>query len=125
MKTQSPMKTKKLPIKQQLCIACRRCCKSVGMYLDPENYVTANEDVAEFYAVRGFEIYEHEGFLLLIHPDLPCPNLTEKGCRIYSRRPVICKKYSGLDDLGDECLWSSLPEYKKGKKKATKQSPKK
>ncbi len=121
----SGIKTKKLPIKQQLCIACRRCCKSVGMYLDPENYIAPKKEVARFYAARGFEIYEHSGLLLLIHPDLPCPNLTEKGCRIYSKRPAICREYSGVDDLGDECMWSTLPEYQKEKKKGTKQNRKK
>ncbi len=119
------IKTKKLSTKQQLCISCRRCCKSVGMYLDPENYIASNEDVAKFYAARGFEIYEHNGLLLLIHPNLPCPNLADKGCRIYEKRPIICREYDGVEDLGSECLWSSLPEYKKRKKKSSKQVSKK
>ncbi len=118
-------KPQKIPIKQQLCISCRRCCKSVGMYLDPENYIASNEEVAKFYAARGFEIYDHNGLLLLIHPILPCPNLTEKGCRIYSKRPTICREYDGVEDLGEECLWTTLPEYKKGKKKGSKQGSKK
>jgi Fe-S-cluster containining protein len=114
------LNTKELSVKQQLCITCRRCCKSLGMYLDPENYVSPKEDVAGFYAARGFEVYEHGELFLLIHPDFPCPNLTEKGCKIYNKRPNICKEYSGIEDLGEECLWSSLPEFRKEKK--TKQS---
>ena len=116
------MKTKKLPVKQQLSISCQRCCKSVGMYLDPANYIAEEKDIARFYAARGFEVCEHNGLLLLIHSNLPCPNLATNGCTIYEKRPEICRGYSGIDDMGDECLWSGLPQHKKAGKKTKKQN---
>jgi Fe-S-cluster containining protein len=47
---------------------------------------------------------------LFIIFDIPCPHLTPTGCAIYGERPIICRTYSGLDEFGDGCLWSSLSE---------------
>jgi Fe-S-cluster containining protein len=118
------MKKKELPIKQQMCLACRRCCQSIGMFLDPAVYVSPKKDVAQFYKARGFDVVEQGPLLLLVHQNFPCPNLTEKGCKIYKKRPNICKGYSGIEDFGKKCLWSKLPEHKE-EVKAAKKTPKK
>jgi len=101
--------SKKLTKKQRLCIECRKCCTKVGVYTDPSIYELPENDVIHFYQARGAEI-SRSGSDLFILFDLPCPHLTTQGCAIYERRPRICRIYSGLEEFGDECLWSSLPK---------------
>ncbi|MEW6117049.1 MAG: YkgJ family cysteine cluster protein [Nitrospirota bacterium] len=106
------MKMEELPTKQQLCISCRKCCNSVGIFIDPETYEAPKKDLVNFYQQRGFDVYRSGKLLLLILTDFPCPNLTTKGCKIYKKRPNICRDYSGIEDFGRQCLWSKLPEHK-------------
>lgn len=114
------MKTKDIPIKQRLCISCRRCCKSIGIYVDPGVYAASQKDLVRFYRARGFKIYKRDHLLLFIHNDFPCPNLTQKGCKIYRKRPNVCRNYSGIEDFGKDCLWADLPEDTEKKKCSAK-----
>ncbi|HEX8947443.1 MAG TPA: YkgJ family cysteine cluster protein [Dissulfurispiraceae bacterium] len=104
------MTTPKLTRKQQLCISCRKCCEAVGVYTDPDIYSSPRKELVHFYKERGFEVTLSEGYLFLVL-DLPCPHLTRSGCAIYRKRPKLCKEYSGVEDFGKDCLWSTLPEY--------------
>ena len=97
--------------KQELCLACKRCCREVGIYTHPAMYICTAEELIEFYEARGFSVVK-SGDLLVLTLQHACPHLTAGGCDIYENRPKICREYSGLDDFGSKCLWSVLPEYK-------------
>ncbi len=110
-------KKKKLTKKQQLCLSCLKCCSKVGVYTDPSIYELLEKDVVTFYEARGATM-SRDGDHLFVLFDLPCPHLTKAGCDIYDKRPKICRIYSGLDEFGEECLWSSLSKKKRPSKKA-------
>ncbi len=93
--------------KQRLCLECQKCCRSVGVYTHPDLYDGSTKEIMEFYKMRGFTEQKDNGALLLTIP-LPCPHLTTDGCGIYEKRPLACRKYSGIEDFGRECLWSRL-----------------
>jgi Fe-S-cluster containining protein len=107
-------KLRRLPRKQQLCIECRKCCEQVGVYTDPYIYEMSEKDVIAFYEARGATVTKSDGELFIVF-NLPCPHLSEKGCGIYPERPKICRKYSGLHEFGDQCLWSTLSKDSKKK----------
>ena len=98
---------KELTEKQKLCLACLKCCTKVGVYTDPAIYEMSERDVIRFYEARGAAVSK-DGDLLFVLFDLPCPHLSKTGCDIYRKRPKICRIYSGMDEFGEECLWSSL-----------------
>jgi Fe-S-cluster containining protein len=102
-------KSKWLPKKQQLCIECQKCCEKVGVYTDPYIYEMGEQDVIDFYKARGATVTKSDSELFIVF-DLPCPHLKQDGCAIYKNRPEICRKYSGLHEFGDGCLWSKLPQ---------------
>jgi Fe-S-cluster containining protein len=110
--TRYSMKFSELPEKQQLCIACCKCCREVGIYTHPGMYSNTKEEVVEFYRARGFNVTE-SGDLLIISLKMACPHLTPAGCDIYENRPQVCKDYSGLNDFKTECFWSGLPENRR------------
>ena len=99
---------KRLTKKQQLCIDCRKCCQEVGVFTLKAFYEDTPEEVIHFYETRGFTITPHESGLMYMSLKIPCPHLTEQGCAIYETRPQICRKYSGLDEFGEGCLWHPL-----------------
>ncbi|NLI30459.1 MAG: YkgJ family cysteine cluster protein [Nitrospiraceae bacterium] len=94
--------------KQRLCIACRKCCQELGVFTLNAFYEDPPEDVIHFYQTRGCSITPHESGLLYLSIKMPCPHLTDDGCAIYEDRPQICRKYSGLEEFGDACLWAGL-----------------
>ncbi|HTR44805.1 MAG TPA: YkgJ family cysteine cluster protein [Thermodesulfovibrionales bacterium] len=106
------MELNKLPEKERLCIVCSKCCREIGIYTHPGMYTCSAEELIEFYEARGFTVTRSEDVLVL-SLKIPCPHLTPAGCDIYERRPQVCKEYSGLDDFGEACLWSKLPEQRK------------
>jgi len=92
---------------------CRKCCGKVGVYTNPSIYEMPEADVVRFYEARGAVVTKSDDELFVVF-DIPCPHLTPKGCDIYDRRPKICRTYSGLEEFGDECLWSSLSKKRPG-----------
>lgn len=106
------MEFNKLPEKEKLCIICSKCCREIGIYTHPGLYTCSAEELVEFYEARGFAVTK-SGDALILSLKISCPHLTQVGCDIYERRPQVCKEYSGLDDFGDGCLWSVLPEQRK------------
>jgi Fe-S-cluster containining protein len=98
--------------KEQLCVKCRKCCEKVGVYTDPSIYEVSEKKVISFYQARGATITKSGSELFIVF-NIPCPHLTNKGCAIYQKRPFICKAYSGLDEFGEDCLWSQLTKKKK------------
>jgi Fe-S-cluster containining protein len=110
-KIKQEKKPEKLTQKQQLCVDCRKCCGYVGVYTDPTIYELSEKEVIHFYEARGATV-TRDGEHLFIVFKLPCPHITPKGCAIYNKRPKICKIYSGLEEFGKECLWSSIEKKK-------------
>ena len=105
-------KSTRVSAKQKLCIECQKCCTNVAVYTHPDFYECDPKEVRNFYKLRGFHVCKDNGALLLTVP-YPCPNLTAEGCKIYDKRPQTCRDYDGLEDFGDECLWSGLKKKKK------------
>ncbi len=99
-------------LKQRLCIECQRCCKDVAVYTHPDFYECSMKEVLNFYKMRGFRVQKEKGAYLL-SLTFPCPHLTADGCSIYEKRPQSCRDYNGIEDFGDECLWSGLKKKKK------------
>ncbi len=98
--------------KQKLCIECKKCCTNIAVYTHPDFYNCSAKEVRDFYKMRGFGVQKDSGAYLLSF-DFPCPNLTDNGCKIYEKRPQSCRDYNGLEDFGEECLWSGLNKNKK------------
>ena len=98
-------------LKQKLCLQCRKCCEKIGVYTDPRIYEMSKDDVIHFYEARGAEVTRSDDELFIVF-NIPCQHLSLKGCGIYKDRPKICRKYSGLHEFGDDCLWSTIPKTK-------------
>ena len=105
---------KKLTIKQQLCIECKKCCTKVGVYTDPSIYELSEKDIIHFYEARGATVTRSDDHLFIVF-DMPCPHLAENGCNIYEKRPRICRIYSGQEEFGNECLWTLLSKKKRAR----------
>ena len=91
--------------KSELCMKCYWCCKV--LYLPVDMNIMAPH-WGEF-AGRNLFIRPHfaSNTWWAILP-LPCPNLTDKGCRIYKQRPDVCRNYDGRKDIfyPGKCLWN-------------------
>jgi Fe-S-cluster containining protein len=77
------------------------CCKVVTF--DVPLYT----GTLEFYKARGLKtVYVNKHIVKVVVPHV-CKQLTDKGCMIYSQRPLACKLYDGTKDfiLKDKCLW--------------------
>lgn len=86
---------------QKYCIKCQLCCKRVyvsSKYWLP-GFSEAEENahkVKEYFQALGFKVVEDEsketyGLWLNYH----CPQLTHRGCKIYNKRPRICREFNG------------------------------
>lgn len=106
------MEGSKLPEKQELCLSCRKCCMEVGIYTHAGFYTCGEGPIIDFYEKRGFTVTRSDE-LLVLTIKVPCPHLKAEGCDIYENRPKVCMDYSGVDDFGKGCFWSSLPEHRK------------
>jgi Fe-S-cluster containining protein len=102
------MKPKALSEKERLCISCQKCCKEIFIYTHPVLYSCPADIVVDFYRARGFEITRLREDALILSLKHTCPHLTAEGCDIYEKRPQACVDYSGIEDFGDGCLWSTL-----------------
>jgi len=102
------MKKKELTEKERLCIACQKCCKELFIYTHPVLYDCPAGTIADFYKARGFDVTTLEENAMILSFKHICPHLTPAGCDIYETRPTACSDYSGIEDFGEGCLWSSL-----------------
>lgn len=100
--------------RQRLCLKCMLCCKEIAIAtaydLSPDS--EDGRQAREFWMARGFNILFEEGVWWLEHLNWPCPELTEHGCRIYDKRPLICAEYDGLADsmMAARCRWGGVSE---------------
>jgi Fe-S-cluster containining protein len=107
------MKQKELTEKERLCLACRKCCREISIYTHPILYMCDAGKIVDFYKARGFEVTRLEEDAIILSLPHVCPHLTGAGCDIYESRPAACAEYSGIEDFGEACLWSTLEEYRK------------
>ncbi len=96
--------------KERLCLSCRKCCREVSIYTHPILYSCSAEKIVEFYEARGFKVDRLEEDAMILSLERACPHLTPEGCDIYERRPAVCREYSGIEDFGENCLWSKLKD---------------
>ena len=104
---------KKLTKKQELCLQCMLCCKSLLFQ------VSAARETVEFYKARGLKLYHPtclSGNFIYVEVPHICQHLTEKGCAIYSKRPSSCAKFDGRTNIitQNTCLWPKFSEVKEG-----------
>jgi len=104
------MAPRKLSKKQELCISCQKCCKEILVYTHPVLYSCDAGELETFYRTRGFEVTRLEEDAIILSFKHTCQHLTPQGCDIYENRPASCAGYSGIDDFGGACLWSTLEE---------------
>ena len=87
---------------QKLCLKCMECCKVIGFI------VPMSIGAAHFYKVRGWKIkINKNGSYALVYKEEVCPQLTDKGCKIYDTRPLACQLFDGRKDPVKivNCLW--------------------
>lgn len=106
--------------KQRLCLTCLKCCKEAMVILDIEkSREKLYADTVNFYQTRGCRVKIEADLPFLTHRRLfinfpsVCQHLDPlAGCRIYEKRPVICRRYDGRSDPGmtDFCKWHELKE---------------
>ncbi|MBI5641062.1 MAG: YkgJ family cysteine cluster protein [Nitrospirae bacterium] len=94
--------------KERLCLSCMKCCREVIVYTHPVLYSCPAEMLVEFYQARGFSVTRLKEDAIILSFKHDCQHLTPAGCDIYDQRPEACRDYSGIEDFGDECLWSQL-----------------
>lgn len=90
---------------QKLCIQCRKCCHDVQIDTGYEN---DDREAAEFYGMRGFKVVRGDDGYLSVEMAFPCPQLGPEGCKIYPKRPKVCREYTGAADYGKDCLLTGL-----------------
>lgn len=90
---------------QELCIQCRKCCNDVQIDTGYEN---DDREAAEFYKKRGFKIVKGDDGYISLEIAFPCPQLGPEGCSIYSKRPKVCREYTGITDYGKACFLTGL-----------------
>ena len=93
--------------KSKLCLECLECCKRVSLSIEIEGPMYLYEEWA---AVRNIKIITIEDNKIWMAVPYPCPHLTDKGCKIYKVRPVICRIYDATEDPAarDKCKWKEL-----------------
>jgi Fe-S-cluster containining protein len=75
------------------CLTCPDTCCSLkgeyGLRLSKDEFETCFKDREQDLHVR----VEDKVVIVSTKDDLVCPNLGEKGCRIYQNRPIDCRLY--------------------------------
>jgi Fe-S-cluster containining protein len=88
-----------------ICIRCQECCKWMTFTLDGGRQ---RDQLIEYYEKHGCRVVTEEKIgwsKVQVMIPYQCPNLTEKGCAIYTQRPQFCREYDGRNDplLRDVC----------------------
>ena len=89
----------------ELCLDCMECCKSIGWYINSKDL-----HAIAFYVARGCKLHVYDQNSILVSVPHVCQHLGDQGCKIYDKRPLICKAYDGRMDpsLKGVCLWNLL-----------------
>ena len=82
---------------KELCSQCNaECCKYVALEIDCPEKLKEFEDIKWYVAHKNINVYVDEDYVWHIEFSTPCEhlNLKTNNCKIYSRRPEICKDFS-------------------------------
>ena len=104
--------------KKYSCENCSHCCRYVALEIDKP------ESKPDFEQIRWFLLHKNV-WIFIDHDDswniqfnTPCEKLDSKGlCKIYSKRPKICRDYSPktCEKWGDgnsfKLLWKNEEEF--------------
>ena len=79
-----------MPFEEPRCLTCRKCCIETEMILLPSDI----ERIKRFtnLDIDRFAIFK-DGFYRLRNVDGRCIFLDDKGCKIYSMKPIGCSIY--------------------------------
>ena len=81
------------PAETVACGACRRCCIGEQIVLHPEG-----GDILAAFPERVLSRHGLTGAMVYVIPHKPgtneCVHLTDDGCEIHDRAPVICRAFS-------------------------------
>ena len=91
--------------KQQICLSCQKCCNGMSV---TTRFKHDNISAVEFYKARGIEtVINKDGYIVTVFKNMPCPQLTPLGCKVYHDRPVWCMLYDGRNCpvMKGECEW--------------------
>lgn len=99
------MNMKKL--KQELCLSCLQCCKT--MIIPTVYNFVADAQLAILSEMRDIKYIDTNMGPFALIP-CACKFLTNKGCRIYDRRPDICRNYDGRNVplMEGICKWYDI-----------------
>jgi Fe-S-cluster containining protein len=77
------------------CLDCGgKCCKSIAIQIDTPKSVDDYQDLKWYLYHPGLSVYLDSDKEWLVEIPIRCRHLDKKGkCRIYSRRPPICKDF--------------------------------
>ena len=86
--------------KNELCLSCQWCCRNILMRVP-----AIDEPFMQFYHAWGVHLEMFDGLLFAVLPH-KCQHITEKGCGIYDKRPVVCRGANGSDEITKmRCQW--------------------
>jgi len=91
--------------KQELCLQCNECCKTIAM----PAFLLGDPMTTDWLKFRGCEFFQTNFGMFVLIPSI-CPYLTDKGCAVYERRPEVCRNYDGrqIPFMVDKCKWNEL-----------------
>ena len=83
------------------CENCNgKCCRYVALEIDAPESLEEFEDIKWYVVHKNINVYVDEDYEWHIEFLTPCEYLDEEGkCKIYDKRPQICREYSQ-----EECL---------------------
>ena len=94
-------------LKSELCLSCMECCKSIIVPTFP-SYVQ-EPSLAKLLEMRNvkYSVTNMGPFLLI---PSACKFLTDKGCKIYDKRPDVCRNYDGrnIPMMKGICKWNKI-----------------
>jgi len=78
-----------------ICLECLECCKNISFDLEIKGSYYLYEQFAAIRNIKIITVKDNRVYFLLYHP---CPQLTDEGCKIYIKRPEVCRIYDGRLD---------------------------
>lgn len=78
----------------KICPPCQRCCKHVGIGIDPPNTVVRVSRALWLLYHPSVSMYQNEEGEWFMEVETTCSHLTPEGlCGVYENRPLICREY--------------------------------
>lgn len=86
---------------KELCMECgARCCRNVAIEIEAPTTKEYREYIRWYLAHENISVFKEEGsWYVEFHTDCSM-RMPDNSCRIYDKRPSMCREY-GYDDDGD------------------------